>query len=326
MSLRRQILLATMSAGAAFTLMLCWMIYFTQPIAVIMPSTSGLTAAIATILLFWWVMASMAERAIQSRIQKSVTAVRTRLEESFAMRRRMEKQQIMVEQFAQGALPATHALAEQADGIAKHSLELAKNTQPATITSQLRATTRELSDEILRLGDHAQTVAAEADLLHHDLNALAAQNPQLAEQLQQLSQLAKKFNLLALNAAIETARSFDPNRGVGLLTREMKQLSNNAEQMMHTLQEQIAQLSDSLTQNAEASGPLAQHMRILAGDTETLTLFTDEQWSEIDSLQQDDGMNDHRYRLIDHAQALAEQSTLLKSSLEGLVKNLQLTN
>lgn len=329
MALRHQIIAVLWAAGGLFTLMLCWMIYTTSPFIMPIPQTM---AAIAAITLFWWVAGSMLGRALEHRIQRRMEGMREKLEEHAQLRRRMEKQKSLLEQFAARALPVTSALVEHADTITSQSLEYASARGSVVNTEKLLATTDELSEEIERLAGQARSSSSQADILQQDLEELAAQQPELAGQLQQLAQLAQQFNLLALNASIEGRRSLDRTRGVGLLMQEISELGVRAESMSGLLQSQLGQVSDGAVRSSVACEPLVNQVRALASGAETLALLNDEQWQEIERLHRGsenmpsrDGIASLRYRLVDNAQMLAEKTSMLKHSVEGLVKSLHAT-
>lgn len=323
MALRHQIIAALWAAGGLFTLILCWMIYTTDPFH--LPPLQVL-GAIAVTSCFWWLVGSLLGRSVERRVQARLHALRQQTAVGKQLRHTLDQQQIVLERFAADALPLSRALAADATAMGSHTLALG-TARAGLVSEQLLATTDELGEEIERMGNDARAQADRAEQLQFELERLGAQQPQLAEQLQALTQLAKQFDLLALNASIEGSRVLDRTRGVGLLVQEMADLGSRAEHTANRLSEDIGQLSDGTAHSQSSVEPLVSGARLLADSADMLALLTDEQWAEIEKLRNGElASNDStapRLALMDSAQRLAEKSSQLRQTIESLLKTLQ---
>lgn len=328
MHLRTQIILASIAAGSLFTLMLCWMAYFTYPVP--MPAPSTFAAFLGVVMTFWWLVGSLVAGTVEKQVTRSVAAIRSKLENSVELRRRLEKQKTLLREFSEDTLPIVLNLSEHAQTIAKQSSRLAQNTNSDTTLEQLARLADDCSDGLARLAQHAHQGSAQAQLLQHDLAALEAQEPPLAAQLEQLNRLAQQCNLLALNAAIENARAADRTRGVGLLTEEIKQLSSAAEALSSSVQAQAAALREHAAQSLRSAAPLGEHVHIIAEEAEHVRDLHEEQCGVMDQMRRSvetlhDGEHPRslRNQMQSSADALKSASAGLREALESTLKGLQ---
>lgn len=328
MRLRTQIIFASIAAGSIFTLMLCWMAYFTYPVP--MPHPMTFAAFLGVVMTFWWLVGSLVAGTIEKQVARSVAAIRSKLENSVELRRRLEKQKGLLREFSEDTLPIVMDVSEHAQTIAIQSSRLAQNTSPDESLERLARLAEDCSEGLARLARHAHQGSAQAQLLQHDLAALEAQEPSLAAQLDQLGRLAQQCNLLALNAAIENARAADRTRGVGLLTEEIKQLSTAAEALSMSVQAQAAALREHAAQSLRSAAPLAEQVHDIATESEQVRELHDEQCEVMDDMRRaaetmHDG--DHprslRNQMLTSADALKSASAGLREALESTLKNLQ---
>lgn len=328
MRLRTQIILASIAAGSFFTLMLCWMAYFTYPVP--MPRISTFTAFLGVVMTFWWLVGSLVAGVIEKHVTRTVAAIRTKLENSVELRRRLEKQKSLLQEFSEDTLPIVLDLSEHAQTIAKQSTRLAQNTNSDESLERLARLADDCSDGLTRLAQHAHQGSAQAQLLQHDLAALEAQEPSLAAQLDQLGRLAQQCNLLALNAAIEHARAADRTRGVGLLTEEIKQLSTAAEALSMSVQAQANALREHAAQSLRSAVPLAEQVHVIAEESEHVRELHEEQCEVMDDMRRavetmHDGEHPRslRNQMLSSADALKSASSGLREALESTLKGLQ---
>lgn len=328
MRLRQQIILASIAAGSLFTLMLCWMAYFTYPVP--LPGITTFTAFIGVMVVFWWLVGSLVASAIDKEVRRTVAAIRGKLESGVGLRRRLEKQKELLEEFSTGTLPIVMGVSDYANSIVTQSGRLAENTSADESLEQLAQLAEDCSEGLARLAQHAHQGSAQAQLLQHDLAALEAQEPPLTAQLDQLHRLAQQCNLLALNAAIEHARANDRTRGVGLLTEEIKQLSTAAEALSQSVTAQAQILREQAQQSLRTAVPLGEQVRVVAQEAENVRSLHEDQCEVMDQMRRAQETlhgGEHprslRQQMLSSADQLKSASASLRSALESTLKNLQ---
>lgn len=328
MRLRQQIILASIAAGSMFTLMLCWMAYFTYPVP--LPHLTTFTAFIGVMVLFWWLIGSLVAGVVEKEVRRTVTAIRGKLESGVGLRRRLEKQKELLEEFSEGTLPLAIGVSDYANSIVLQSGRLAENTSTDESLEQLAQLAEDCSEGLARLAQHAHQGSAQAQLLQHDLAALEAQEPPLAAQLAQLGRLAQQCNLLALNAAIEHARANDRTRGVGLLTEEIKQLSTAAEALSQSVTAQAQILREQAQQSLRSAVPLGEQVRVVAEEAENVRSLHEDQCEMMDRMRRAQETlvgGEHprslRNQMLASAEQLKSASSSLRDALESTLKNLQ---
>lgn len=327
MTLRRQIITASMVAGALFTAMLSWMAWCTYPVPV--PDFSSLTVFTGIVLLFWWLVGSIVADATQQQTNRTVTAIRAKLEDGISLRRRADRQRDLLQQFTRDTVPLVMDIAQQAQRAAQQSQGMAKHAQTDLSLAQLAELAEECSLALARLTEHANLGLAQSQLLQHDLTSLTTHEAQLATQLHQLQRLAQQCNILALNAAIETARTLDRSRGVGLLTEEIKQLGTATESMARTVQSHAHALRDQANQSLRTAEPMRRHIETMASEALQVNALADEQWEVMDGMRASQhAMGDpnttstQRQHLLTSAETMKSASASLKRSLESLMTSL----
>jgi len=328
MTLRRTIIVAAMLAGCVFTLMLGWMVYFTYPVP--MPSLAAFSAFSGVVLLFWWLVGSLAANVIERDVNRSVSAIRNKLEDHISLRRRLESQRSLIRQFTAQVVPLVASLSEQAQAAVRQSGNLAQPAVSEQSFGQLQHLADECATALGRLIEHANQGLAQLRSLEHDLTGLQHQETQLRAHMEPLQRLAQQCNYLALNASIAHARTLDRTGGVGLLTEEIKQLSTSAEAMTLALQAHAEALQAQAAQSARNAQPLAAHVEAVAGEALGVQALADEQWEVLDTMRRETealGESHTSTRLRQHlgttAEAIKTASASLRRSLEGLVNNLQ---
>lgn len=328
MRLRQQIITASVTAGIVFTFMLCWMAYFTyQPEK--LPNWPTFTAFLSVVLLFWWLIGSIVANVVVRDVERSVSAIRGKIETGVGLRRRLDKQRQLLKQFSSETLPVVMGLADHAAQVAKQSSKLAGSVAQGDTLEQLATLADECSEGLARLAQHAHQGNAQAQLLQHDLANLEAQESPLSAQLAQLSKLASQCNVLALNAAIENARTMDRTRGVGLLTEEIKELSTAAEALAQSVQTQAYVLRESAQQSIRSAVPLHEQVKAVADEAESTRALHDEQCEAMDRLrgaaevQTGDNSKSLRAQMQASAEALKSASQSLRHALETTLKELQ---
>jgi len=137
---------------------------------------------------------------------------------------------------------------EQAEGIAEHSRQAAKESQSSVAR---------MVDALKRIHETIESVVDVVDKLGSD-------SRKVAESLSIITDIADQTNLLALNAAIEAARAGEQGRGFAVVADEVKALSRRTKDaaidVTHTIgtfnqrvDEMVKRATDSNREAAEVS-------------------------------------------------------------------------
>jgi len=325
MRLHRQIVTAAMAAGSLFTLMIYWMVAVTNDLP--HPTLAGVCASGAIVLLFWWLVGSFVAHYLQQQVDRTVSALRTRMEEGLRLRRTLDEQRSRIEQFAHVQSPLIAALEEDAQRLAGQYDRLLATHTPQELLDQWLQLADECSEALRVLNQQAVDGQAKTSLLHHDLDALDGLRAPVDLQLEALNRLAQQSQLLALNARIEAARCYDRTQGIGLLTEEIRQLADAAASMAGTIESQLQQLVVQAQLATQHTGPMQAHWQAMTAQADDARALQDEQWDLMEQLSQHqhEGMQSPRNSLIrsqieQATAALRESGANLHRALDALLQ------
>ena len=149
------------------------------------------------------------------------------------------------------------SMAEQSDHTASQATNVAAATEQAatnvdTVASaaeQLAAAIDEITAQVTRSSDIAQSGSTEADEATAIFSELGDASDKIGEVVQLIQSIAEQTNLLALNATIEAARAGDAGKGFAVVAAEVKNLANQTTRATEEIAGQINGIQDS-TQNA----------------------------------------------------------------------------
>ncbi|WP_157954234.1 methyl-accepting chemotaxis protein [Saccharospirillum mangrovi] len=166
---------------------------------------------------------------------------------------------------------------------------LARVDEIMSVSGQTMAQVGTSLDATREQSDHTQRLVAE---LVQEMSAIKASNERIAEASQAISDIAARTNLLALNASIEAARAGEHGRGFAVVADEVRALSESSDasaneirdlldesgqrialgisrsedsqQRVHAVAEQVALMRDNFGELEEQLGRVASEMQALA--------------------------------------------------------------
>lgn len=341
MQLRNRIVTASMAAGCVFTLLLGWLLYGMAPasdrylIAYSMfsnPATSAMASVV--VLLFWWLIGSIAGGIAQRRLDQLRRLLRKRVQEAGAARKHVEKQRAQIAQFAASTMPVASGIVGQAGEISLHSQTITDKMaqcyqamHDTNTVQELLSTSGELNGEIAKSDQEARAGNIHMETAAFMLDTLRQNIPSLKEHLQLLDAMARHMNLLALNASIEAARA-GASHGLALVAGDVKELSDQTAEAAFTIQQQLGAMEDFSSRSLAALDPLVTNLRQLSLAFATLSALAGSQCQAAERLAEKsekakaiaapEEFSRLKQKLLGVVQSLAEQTALLQHSLESL--------
>lgn len=346
MKLRFRMITAALLAGYLFIPLLGALLYWGLPenlrtdlVFHIRSAPDTLGIAFMSISGFWVLAGAIGAYFIQRRIDRSLVAVRRRVQEAFITRRQAEKQREFIAQFATAVRPVASRIVGYASEVATHAQQLAtqmhKTSEALAGTREvhdLLASSDELSSEIGRSNEETRASNAHLEAAVFTLGTLRQHVPSFKEQLTTLHTMARQLSILAINASIETSRpGLAP--GLAIVAGEIKHLAQQATEAVNNVQQRLSGIEDLSNRGLATLEPLMQNLRQLSMAFATIGSMADGQWKAAErlasktdkacALTTPEELADTNHKLLDIVQVLADQTALLQHSVETLDQRLR---
>jgi methyl-accepting chemotaxis protein len=208
----------------------------------------------------------------------------------------------------------------------------------ASAAEELTASITEIARQAARSAEVAGKATEEARRTNEVVNGLVLGTDKIGEVVTLIQSIASQTNLLALNATIEAARAGEHGRGFAVVASEVKALANQTAKATEEIAQQIQAIQnatgEAVTAIAGIGGTIAEISEIsnaiaaaveqqgaatseIAGNVQQAASGTSEVSANIAGVAQTSSeAGVAASRLLDAANGLSSQSTMLKSEVD----------
>lgn len=175
----------------------------------------------------------------------------------------------------------------------------------AAATTQLSASTEEISRQVSESANVAQAAISEMDDTNGKVADLASAGQKIGEVITLINDIASQTNLLALNATIEAARAGEMGKGFAVVANEVK-----------TLADQTAKATDEIASQVVAMRSASETAVGAIGNIASTIGKVDEIATAIASAVEEQSVTTRE--IAQNIQSAAEESETVSSTISGM--------
>jgi methyl-accepting chemotaxis protein len=251
-----------------------------------------------------------------------------------------------MEETARALAGIAAAASGQADEAASASKQASANVQSvAAASEELSASINEIAAQVAQTNDVVVRASREAEGANERVRALADAAGRIGEVLSLIRDIAEQTNLLALNATIEAARAGEAGRGFAVVASEVKSLAGQTAKATEEISSQIASVQQETGTAVRAIEAIAGTMGEVATYASAVAAAIEQQRSATNEISQNvQAAASGTTRVVDNitgvteasgetthsaeqvhgaARSLADQATMLRSSIESFLSEVR---